>query len=144
MLTLVDFVDLKLISSSSIFVESMWILLLFQILNNLFFIFLEKLCKSQPSSWGCYGACSFPKNKTTDPKSPSSSSQQQTSTPKCSCGDKNPFNFNKSFSDAEKTGGGGDGDDSTSKWRPLVLFIPLRLGLSEINSDYYPSLKVRT
>lgn len=29
-----------------------------------------------------------------------------------------------------------------STWRPLVLFIPLRLGLTDINSSYYPSLKV--
>lgn len=27
------------------------------------------------------------------------------------------------------------------KWSPLLLFIPLRLGLIEINSDYYSSLK---
>jgi len=30
---------------------------------------------------------------------------------------------------------------SQSIWQPLILFIPLRLGLMEINSDYYSSLK---
>ena len=32
--------------------------------------------------------------------------------------------------------------NSQPSWRPLVLFVPLRLGLSDINPDYYPSLKV--
>ena len=30
---------------------------------------------------------------------------------------------------------------TSSSWHPLVFFIPLRLGLMEINSDYYSSLK---
>ena len=36
-----------------------------------------------------------------------------------------------------------DGKKSPAKvtWKPLVLFIPLRLGLSEINSIYFNSLK---
>jgi hypothetical protein len=29
-------------------------------------------------------------------------------------------------------------------WRPLILVIPLRLGLSEINPVYMPALKVST
>lgn len=32
-------------------------------------------------------------------------------------------------------------NDSSSYWRPLVLFIPLRLGLTEINPLYFRSLK---
>ena len=32
---------------------------------------------------------------------------------------------------------------STSPWRPLLLVIPLRLGLTEINPIYFDSLKVR-
>lgn len=34
-----------------------------------------------------------------------------------------------------------DFEDSESFWRPLILFIPLRLGLSTINSVYFSALK---
>lgn len=43
---------------------------------------------------------------------------------------------------------GGDGDSSKnsdvllSDWMPLLLIIPLRLGLSEINPVYLDGLKV--
>jgi cysteine protease ATG4 len=39
----------------------------------------------------------------------------------------------------------GDGDFRlTSNWKPLVLIVPLRLGLNEINPVYVQGLKVRT
>ena len=39
----------------------------------------------------------------------------------------------------------GDGDfHHTRNWQPLVLVVPLRLGLNEINPVYVQGLKVRT
>jgi len=39
----------------------------------------------------------------------------------------------------------GDGDfHHTRNWKPLVLVVPLRLGLNEINPVYVQGLKVRT
>jgi len=39
----------------------------------------------------------------------------------------------------------GDGDfRHTRNWKPLVLVVPLRLGLNEINPVYVQGLKVRT
>jgi len=102
---------------------------------------IKKLCQSQTSSWGCYGTCSFPKGKTEGKPSTSETYPQpmtpSTSTP-CSCGDNNPFNFKSNPNELNDKKLPAESD---SKWRPLLLFIPLRLGLSEINSDYYPSLK---
>ena len=44
--------------------------------------------------------------------------------------------------------GGSDTKDGTKHrrqgWRPLLLFIPLRLGLSEMNSVYNEPFKVGT
>lgn len=34
-------------------------------------------------------------------------------------------------------------EEETALWRPLVLLIPLRLGLSDINDAYIETLKVR-
>lgn len=34
-------------------------------------------------------------------------------------------------------------EEATTLWRPLVLLIPLRLGLSDINEAYIETLKVR-
>lgn len=34
-------------------------------------------------------------------------------------------------------------EEETALWRPLVLLIPLRLGLSDINDAYIDTLKVR-
>ena len=34
-------------------------------------------------------------------------------------------------------------EEETALWRPLVLLIPLRLGLSDINEAYIETLKVR-
>lgn len=33
-------------------------------------------------------------------------------------------------------------EDETALWKPLVLLIPLRLGLSDINDAYFEPLKV--
>lgn len=33
-------------------------------------------------------------------------------------------------------------EDETALWKPLVLLIPLRLGLSDINEAYFEPLKV--
>lgn len=34
-------------------------------------------------------------------------------------------------------------EEETALWRPLVLLIPLRLGLSDINEAYIETLKVK-
>lgn len=34
-------------------------------------------------------------------------------------------------------------EEETALWKPLVLLIPLRLGLSDINEAYIETLKVR-
>ena len=34
-------------------------------------------------------------------------------------------------------------EEETALWKPLVLLIPLRLGLSDINKAYIETLKVR-
>ena len=55
---------------------------------------------------------------------------------------------------ANKEEGGSGGESTTgtctaaekvhclNKWRPILLFIPLRLGLTEINADYVDAIKV--
>jgi len=96
---------------------------------------IKKLCKSQTSSWKCYGTCLYTKSKTG-----TTSIARSPATPNCSCVQKtqNPFNF-KSIIESDS-----ESDvfvEADSKWHPLLLFIPLRLGLTEINSDYYSSLK---
>lgn len=35
-------------------------------------------------------------------------------------------------------------EEETALWKPLVLLIPLRLGLSDINEAYIETLKVRS
>lgn len=33
-------------------------------------------------------------------------------------------------------------NDSKSNWKPLVIIIPLRLGLNDVNAEYVDQLKV--
>jgi hypothetical protein len=33
-------------------------------------------------------------------------------------------------------------NDTQNAWKPLVIIIPLRLGLSEVNTEYIDQLKV--
>ena len=40
-------------------------------------------------------------------------------------------------------GAGNNNMHCLNKWRPILLFIPLRLGLTEINADYVDAIKVR-
>ncbi|XP_065643488.1 cysteine protease ATG4A isoform X2 [Hydra vulgaris] len=90
---------------------------------------IKKLCKSSINAWGCYGECSHIHDR-----SSLTGSQSVSKPPHCSCDSSQKLKSNrklKSFNSEE-----------LKSWRPLLLFIPLRLGLSEINSDYYNSLKI--
>ena len=50
---------------------------------------------------------------------------------------------NNSSSNNKKQDGGDDSESNGKEdWRPLLLFIPLRLGLTDINELYIPDLKV--
>ena len=35
-------------------------------------------------------------------------------------------------------------NDVQNSWKPLVIIIPLRLGLNEVNTEYIEQLKVKT
>ena len=99
---------------------------------------IKKLCKSQKSSWKCYGSCSYQKNRSSGSSS-SAFRSAAPATPSCSCVEKPPVERN-----ASQTSTSSEGEvftKPTTTWAPLLLFIPLRLGLTEINPDYYPSLK---
>ena len=96
----------------------------------------ERLCKSSYSSMECFGACT---SENTGEKGSGAVVREE----ECSCGKStadrsltNRRSFNKvgSCRRAHSLG--------QRSWRPLLLFIPLRLGLSEINPTYYRALKV--
>ncbi|KAJ3081894.1 Cysteine protease atg4 [Quaeritorhiza haematococci] len=36
-----------------------------------------------------------------------------------------------------------EGDDDANSWKPLLILVPLRLGLENLNPVYHPALKVR-
>eukprot|EP00112_Aurelia_sp_Birch-Aquarium-sp1_P000757 Seg1074.7 transcript_id=Seg1074.7/GoldUCD/mRNA.D3Y31 product="Cysteine protease ATG4B" protein_id=Seg1074.7/GoldUCD/D3Y31 len=100
---------------------------------------IKKLCKSSYSSWECFGACT---SEEKEGSPPGAVTPRET----CSCGRSNgdkssvsrrSVNKRTSFPRTHSVGQ----RSSSSSWRPLLLFIPLRLGLSEINSAYYPALK---
>lgn len=88
---------------------------------------LKKLCKSNLNTWGCYGDCS---SSHTDKRSGRHLHSSHSS--------HHADHDGKSHRKRRSSGT----SESSEEWRPLLLFIPLRLGLSEVNSDYYPSLKV--
>lgn len=50
-----------------------------------------------------------------------------------------PNEGERTRSDSSSAGGGSTG----LSWRPLLLIVPLRLGLSNLNPVYIPALKVR-
>ena len=82
----------------------------------------------------CFGACTSGKDGET-------SSGAVVRREQCSCGrsDKSLVS-RRSFN---KTGSYKRTHSYSQKsWRPLLLFIPLRLGLNEINPAYYNALKV--
>ena len=130
-----------------IIIYSTVFLTLFKYINNQSIAFLilsfslaEKLCKSSYSSWECYGACTSEEKEGSPPGA-------VTPREKCSCGRSNgdrssvsrrSVNKRTSFPRTHSVGQ----KSLSNSWRPLLLFIPLRLGLSEINSAYYPALKV--
>eukprot|EP00794_Sanderia_malayensis_P011206 gene11206-12381_t len=112
---------------------------------------IRRLCKSPYSSWDCYGAC------TTDEEGANSMGTTPVSLKQCSCGKnrnertwsltkRSSFGrrtpFDRTLSNGLSSSPNTDQNSSpSSSWRPLLLFIPLRLGLCEINSAYYPALK---
>jgi len=94
---------------------------------------IKKLCKSSYSSMECFGPCTSYKDE--------SNSGAVVGREKCSCGKSDRSSVNRrswnrmgSYRRAPSL--------SQRPWRPLVLFIPLRLGLNEINPAYYTALKV--
>ena len=96
------------------------------------FLFTEKLCKSHIETWGCYGDCS------TSHKTKTSSSVT------CSHSDEECCNSSRKRKSTSQSPSLKKGENRKSlDWRPLLLFIPLRLGLSETNPAYFSSLKVR-
>ena len=99
-----------------------------------YIFFKEKLCKSNMDTWGCYDNCTPTKQKTPmQENTPAQENPAAHSDEEC-CSTSKRMKSTRSLSR----------EDSKSKpWKPLVLFIPLRLGLSETNPAYYPSLKVR-
>lgn len=99
-----------------------------------YFLLLEKLCKSNMDSWDCYNCESAHSQSANQPmKSQSSHSDEE-----C-CSTSKRRKSTKSLSSQSST---EDKKKTAPSWRPLLLFIPLRLGLSETNPAYYPSLKV--
>lgn len=102
-----------------------------QVLTLLFFS-SEKLCKSSLSTWGCYGDCKRSRN--TEHFQASSTNRHHPSSV-CNCEE---FHGKSLFQSTSST----NEPSTPPSWRPLLLFIPLRLGLTEVNPDYYPSLKV--
>lgn len=96
------------------------------------FVFLqEKLCKLSYSSMECLGAC-------TPATDDAASSGALVRREKCSCGKSTATRRS-----VTKRGSYKQGQSLTQMpWRPLLLFIPLRLGLSEVNPTYYRGLKV--
>ncbi|XP_065056567.1 cysteine protease ATG4B-like [Rhopilema esculentum] len=105
--------------------------------NTLVIEDIKKLCKSSYSSWECYGAC-------TSAKEGGSTAGAVIPNEQCSCGKSvidrsgNPRRSVNKMGPYKRTQSFGL---NTSSWRPLILFIPLRLGLSETNSAYYSALK---
>lgn len=98
----------------------------------LLFFSSEKLCKSSLSTWGCYGDCKRSRNAE---KFQASSRNSHHPSSVCNCEE---FHEKPLFQNTSSTS-----ESSTPpSWRPLLLFIPLRLGLTEVNPDYYRSLKV--
>jgi len=94
---------------------------------------IKKLCKSSLNTWGCYGSCSSSHSAgaaTTKNKIRRRSSE-------CTCNNKSNIRQRNHASSTSS-----EDSEKGTDWRPLMLFIPLRLGLSDVNSDYYPSLKV--
>lgn len=90
---------------------------------------IKKLCKSNIDTWGCYDDCSQThKSK----KTPSSS---------CSHSDEECCNSSRKRKSLSRPPSQSEGQKKNLKWRPLLLFIPLRLGLSETNPAYFSSLK---
>ena len=100
------------------------------------YFFEEKLCKSSYSSMECFGAC------TSGKEGESTATGAVVRREQCSCGRKD----SSSLSHRPSLGKMGPyirtHSVSQKSWRPLLLFIPLRLGLSEINPAYYNALKV--
>lgn len=87
---------------------------------------LRKLCKSNMDTWGCYGECSSSHNET--PPLPTPTKEGEC----CNVNKRRKTRFGSSSSNEKQ---------STASWRPLLLFIPLRLGLSETNPTYFTALK---
>lgn len=103
---------------------------------------IKRLCKSEKSSWKCFGTCSYSKSKATGSSSSGGFKPRAPPTPNCSCVEKDPLTPPKTYTSEQSTESEGEVFvKRDSKWHPLLLFIPLRLGLTEINPDYYSSLK---
>lgn len=96
---------------------------------------IKKLCKSSYSSMECFGACTSPLDGET-------SSGAVVRRDQCSCGKSNTDRTSANRRSISKAGSYRRTHSLSQKhWRPLLLFIPLRLGLSEINPAYYRGLK---
>ena len=110
-------------------------------------ILLEKLCKSNVNTWGCYSDCQSPHNTSNNTSTTSSTNMQHNTTvdEEGECCNVSKKRRSLRASTSSTSSPSNKEDESVKKtWRPLLFFIPLRLGLSETNSAYFSSLKVNT
>jgi len=108
------------------------------------FSFVEKLCKSNIDTWGCYGECS---SEHEEPKTPQkcNNTSSTSNDEECCSASKKRKSFSRLISTSPTTTSPNAADESSKRrqtWRPLLMFIPLRLGLSDTNPAYFSSLKV--